>query len=56
MRFATMVAQASTRMPENLKEALRLAALANGDSMSAVIRRAIERECRYQIRRLGRRR
>jgi hypothetical protein len=50
MRFATMVAQASTRMPENLKEALRLAALANGDSMSA------ERECRYQIRRLGRRR
>lgn len=50
--WGPLLARASAQLPPNLKEALRLAALANGDSMSEVIRRALERETRSLIRRL----
>ena len=51
-RFAVMVAQASARMPIDLKEALRLAAQANEVSMSKVIRDALETKCASLIRQL----
>lgn len=49
-----LLAQAGARMSEDLKEALRLAARANDESMSAVIRRALENETRSLIRKLDR--
>lgn len=51
-RWGFLIAQASSRVPEDLKEALRLAALANDVSMSEVLRRALERETKIQISKL----
>ncbi len=55
-RWELLLEHAGARVNEDLKTALRLAAQANDETMSAVLRRALERECANLLRKLEQKR